>query len=262
MECFKDAKVFEKKQKVSVVADRDDVHSMVRPVNKTCVEKKIIRVYHVYDDAYICVQVDRPNQPPVYYFNILPTIEVTNLFNATNIEIYEGRIPKYDFKSGKDTWEKLLASFTQVDRRDGTLIVSSIRSRYLILSRIGPLAGFSARFEFFENKQGEVAIIIHGLHNGKSMHYLVDTPVLTELDKFADTFHERGKLEDMDAVSTAAIVADRLQVRHLSCAYFFIAISDMLDIPNTRFLHPLNITTLTPLTVGATDCALDYIPRR
>jgi hypothetical protein len=77
-------------------------------------------------------------------------------------EIFEGNLAKV-MKAAAKNYYAMLSHWAVLDSIGGQLELSLIRARYLVLSKLGIIGGYFVRLEIYEEKFGEIQILIFGL---------------------------------------------------------------------------------------------------
>jgi len=133
-------------------------------------------------------------------------------------EIFEGSIKKLvpNIQDNKENaYYRLFSSWLCFDVIGKTFDFSFIRTRYLILSNLGKISGYFVRLEVYEEKFGEIRILVFGLEDPSKEIYQVkvDRSVVFNLLNFCDEQYERDKLEALNSLKMSYIFANRVVVR-------------------------------------------------
>lgn len=179
-------------------------------------------------------------------------------------EIFEGNLQKIMKAAARDYYATL-SNWACLDSIGGQLELSLVRARYLVLSKLGVVAGYFVRLEVYEEKFGEIQILIFGLDkavsqkraeaaaaasavngaNGlattesspadtaepeKSMIYQfrVRKNEVNNLLVFCDDYTEKDKLEAFDSLAMAYIYTDRLAITPSQNWYLFLLHGELL----------------------------------
>jgi len=149
---------------------------------------------------------------------------LTNVHNVVNMlqpnysEIFEGSInsaiPTLKGADNTDCY-KLFSKWLCFDVIGNSFILSLVRARYLILSNIGKISGYNLRVEVYEEKFGEILLVVFGLHDKEKDIYQVkvDRTEVYSLLKYCDEQYEREKLEAFNSLKMSYIFSNRLVVK-------------------------------------------------
>ena len=190
--------------------------------------------------------------PTWNYFSRMKLKDIVVMLQPNSTEIFEGRVRKYDIsRGGADTWPELLAEWTCLEAisEGGRRVTSSVlRSRFLILSILGHISGYFLRQEIFEERFGEIRILVYGLadsqdENGNNtetesakggMDFKVDRAEIFKLAQKCDEFVEQQSLANLDMQAIAYIFSDRMQVRPSASFRHFLQNGELLPriVPN------------------------------
>lgn len=219
-ECFKHHLIFEiPDSTIKYYYDRKNLDSLeAQCVGKTSTTQKV-SVYKVGEEAYVSVQIDKKQifresrSNDWIYFTKLKLTELIVMLQPNNTEIFEGKVKKYDINTGgTHLWYELLSNWLTLDDIGEKFEVSVIRSRFLILSKLGYTNGYLLRQEMFEEVYGEVRILVYGLLDSGAINYKVDRNAIFDLLPYADKYVEKDKIEALDTQSIAYMFSDRLEV--------------------------------------------------
>ena len=219
-ECFKTHLIYEiLESKINYYYDRNKLDSIdAQCVGKSTTTQKV-SVYHVGDEAFVSVQIDgtkfpRENRSNDWtYFTKLKLSDLIVMLQPNNTEIFEGKVKKYDINvGGMDIWYELLAKWLTIDDIGEEFDIAVLRSRFLILSKLGRCSGYLLRLEMFEEVFGEVRILIYGVRDSGAINYKVDRHAIFDLLPHSDLYTEKDKIEMLDTQSIAFIFSDRLEV--------------------------------------------------
>lgn len=142
-----------------------------------------------------------------YYFTVVSMGHVVKMLRPTSMEIFEGKIPQFNVGNDEnsDKWYQLLSSWTKLDNIGEEFEVSSLRTRQLLLSKLGNVNGYHCRLEIFEECFGEVLILIHGVVPNKILKLRFTRHMLQSLLHVCDEHEEKEQLEAVDIHALAAI---------------------------------------------------------
>jgi hypothetical protein len=179
-------------------------------------------VYFCGSKVYVSVEMTKLSGHKVRYFASTEMQEVLRMFNPNGIEVFEGRVRKYyigsTVSSGlsspgrRDLWYEHLATWCRIDFTHESPKCHLLRARSLLFSRLSTINGYNVRIEAFEERYGEVALVIHNLlSSGASTTLRINREVLSKVSQCCDTQEEKGKLQISDYNAIACIVCDRLQ---------------------------------------------------
>eukprot|EP01038_Epipyxis_sp_PR26KG_P004344 gene4344-6147_t len=262
-ECFKPQLVYEEPNcPMKYYFDRQNFESIDEQSIGTALMTQHVCVYQLNDLAIVGVKINnngRNEEDSVSlrlpklgwkFFNIIETKEIIRMAQPNNTEIFEGKVKKYDLKSGKYTWFQLLSRWVCLDNIGEKFGIELIRARHLILSKLGVINGYLIRQEIFEERFGEVRILLYGLkskinafsliedipskeggnynNKGGAVTFMVDRNVIFQLIQVCDLYEEKDKLEALDAQSIAYIFSDRLKITPSKCWKSFLHYNDLL----------------------------------
>jgi hypothetical protein len=187
---------------------------------------QLVRVYHSDEDTFVSVSVSSDrllkghSVPDWTYFSRTRVRDLISMLQPSFTEILEGKVQKYDIKEGgQHKWYQLLAQWASLDNTSIEFGVNLLRSRFMVLSRLGHMHGYLVRMEMFEERFGEVRILVYGLNRdkdkgGDAVGYLADRGRVFELLPHCDPNAEKDKLDQLDTQGVAYIFSDRLEVRY------------------------------------------------
>lgn len=273
--CFKDSIIFERDDAtVKYYYDRQYLND----VEKQCIgTKKLLHqhvaVFQLYDEAIVAILGQRVDtnaeehdeasvvsntssssnsvlriQGSHFSWNCnrfmkISLKDVVIMLQPNSTEIFEGRIKKYDIKeNGQHKWQELLADWACINAMSGNgkgVEGVLLRSRYLILSKLGETSGYFLRQEIFEERFGEIRILVYGLTPSGAIDYLVNRERIFELTAHCDPIVEQEKLANLETQHIAYIFSDRLEVRPSKGWQSFLNNGDLLPtiIPREVTLH-------------------------
>lgn len=154
--------------------------------------------------------------------------------------------PEFDREQG---YYKCISNWTCVDSVAGKLSVSTIRARYLILSKLGNIAGHYVRLEIYEERYGEIRIMMFGLseneltgveddfdpYAGNSLvaadekpekiifQFRVNRAVIQQMLSYCDEILEKDRLDQSDTLAMSYIFSDRLTIEPSYNWYQFVS---------------------------------------
>lgn len=181
-------------------------------------------VYQAGRDIYVSVDMSNTNLGDTtkyeshlktkknsrHYFNRISTSDYIAMLQSNSTEIFEGRIPKFNFDESY-TWPMNLSETTRLNVENGVLTVSNVRAKYLQMSLLGVLDGHKCRVEIFEETFGVISMIVYGISHF-AMEMRIDEDLYSRLMFLSDSDEERMPLENCNAALTSAIFADRLRI--------------------------------------------------
>ena len=127
---------------------------------------------------------------------------------------YEGRVQNYDVgEGGKDKWWEIVSNWARLEPVGKKMNLTLLRSRYLMLTKVGRVNGHLCRFEIFEERFAEVLILVSGLENTGTVYFRVDRHMIAKLLSVADEHLEKFSIQMKEALAIAYIFSDRLQVK-------------------------------------------------
>ena len=114
-------------------------------------------VYHSHTRAFVSVSVDGYEGKHLRGTSLhYGDGRLQSMLQPNGTELYEGTVQNYDVgENGKDKWWEIIAQWARKRiGRDCKLIL--MRSRYLMLTKIGEINGHLCRFEIFEERNRAV----------------------------------------------------------------------------------------------------------
>ena len=172
--------------------DRGNLNSTEKQCVGSLTTHQHVCVYHSREETFVAVRADgstlqerrptsagqaaaaaagnRPDQdhqnqqqqrhvvPSWNFFSRMRVRDLITMLQPNYTEIVEGKVQKFNIKEegGTHKWYELLAQWACLDNIDERLKVTLLRSRYLILSKLGEVSGHIIRQEMFEERFGEV----------------------------------------------------------------------------------------------------------
>lgn len=208
--CLRNSLIYENKTcPVKYYYDRGDLGSTERQCIDSFVTPQNVHVYHSNEDVIVGVSVNGAHLqrgqsiPNWKFFNKMKLRDLITMLQPNLTEIIEGKVKKYNIKDGgPHKWYELLAEWASLDNISENFQITLLRSRYMILSKLGLINGYLIRMEMFEERFGEVRILIYGILPSGAVNYLVDRKKVYDLMNYCDTYAEKDKL---DALNTHAI---------------------------------------------------------
>lgn len=192
----------------------EDVQSQFFTAQKS---SKRVRVYHSHTCAFVCVSVNgHYGRDPIWHsFDSMEMVDFVSMLQPNNTELYDGTVTNYDVgESGKDKWWEVISNWARLERNNEKHNMTLLRSRTLILTKIGFVNGHMCRFEIFEERVGELLILIHGLDLNTGTVYLrINRETYASLLAVADHDIEKSAIELKEAVPIAYLSTDRIQVK-------------------------------------------------
>jgi hypothetical protein len=193
------------------------------------------------------------------FFTLLNSTDVVTLIQPNYTEIFEGTVKKVlTSSSSEKDYYSALSRWIALDSIAGSLHLSIIRARYLILSKLGEIAGYFIRLEVYEERFGEIQILVFGLNNQRSSSSSPSTTIsssppssiiyqlkvsksdASKLLHNCDEILEKDKLEASDSVAMAYIFTDRLRITPSHNWFNFLSSGALL--PRTISV-PLSLST-------------------
>lgn len=194
-----------------------------------------VSVYHSGEETYVGVTVRKDRKlsgldvKEFKFFGRMKVNDIITMLQPNYTEIMEGKVKKIKLGEGGDaTWFELLARWACLDNIGERFLISLIRTRFLILSKLGHSNGYLIRQEIFEERYGEVRILTYGILETGAVSFLVDRNELFHLMGHCDNYVEKDKLEALDAQAIAYIFSDRLEVHPPKKWQDFLSVSDLL----------------------------------
>lgn len=219
---FQDDLIFENNSSpVTLYFDRKTRENVDKTVVGERELKSRVRVYYRGQDAYVGVDftrevekgMDHAKRKTRTYFSLVHVDDVVKMLHPNGVEIFEGRIKKYNIdEGGPYKWYELISTWARLDDIGFHFKVNILRTRYLLMSRIGLVKGYEARYEIFEERYGEVLILVHGVSPQGTIEFRVTREELTKLISVCDMYEEKPKLEALDTNAIASIYSDRLEI--------------------------------------------------
>ena len=155
--------------------------------------------------------------------------------------------------SREEGYYKCISNWTCVDSVAGRLSVATIRARYLILSKLGNIAGHFVRLEIYEERYGEIRILMFGLSESELtgetddletygqgtimssekpekiiFQFRVNRPVIFQLVNYCDEILEKDRLDQCDTLAMSYIFSDRLTIEPSFNWYQFLSFQSFL----------------------------------
>lgn len=189
--------------------DRGDLSSTERQCIDSFLTPQHVYVYHSNEETFVGVKVDNTrlsrgqSVPNWYFFSRMRVRDLITMLQPNYTEIVEGKVKKFNIKpGGTHKWYKLLSEWASLDNISKEFQITLLRSRYLVLSKLGFVKGYLVRMEIFEERFGEVRILVYGiLPNGGAVNYLVDRKKVYDLLNYCDVHAEKDKLDALDTQS-------------------------------------------------------------
>ncbi|RYH18423.1 hypothetical protein EON65_27245 [archaeon] len=134
------------------------------------------------------------------------------LIQPNYTEIFEGKNINnnsvYAFFKEEDFY-RLLSNMITLDCFNQMLTMSVVRARYLVLTKLTVISNYNVRLEIYEERFGELLVLIYGLPNKETLHHLA-TQQKSLLDK--DIFNKIEGL-DLDSILNTTLYSIRIS-RH------------------------------------------------
>ena len=142
-------------------------------------------------------------------------VDFVSMLQPNNTELYDGTVINYDVgENGKDKWWEVISNWARLERTKTKHNLILLRSRTLILTKLGSVNGHMCRFEIFEERFGELLILIHGLSLNTGTVYLrINREACAHLLSVADHDVEKTAIELKEAVPIAYLSTDRIQIK-------------------------------------------------
>lgn len=147
--------------------------------------------------------------------NLNNDVEVSNDIHKSKVDLFTkivGRKEMYFYN--------LLSNWSCIDSFGGQLNTSIMRARYLVLSSLSKIGGYNVRLEAYEERFGEIRLLVFGLEgeskisnsqNSKQIYeFYVNRQVSFSLLPYSDERLEKPKLEGFDTLGMVYLFADRL----------------------------------------------------
>ena len=206
--CLAKALIYEDKHcLVKYFYDRGDIHSTERKCIDSFATPQHVRVYHSNEETFVGVSVDssrllrNQSAPSWKFFSRMRVRDLITMLQPNFTEIVEGKVKKFNIKpGGTHKWYQLLAQWASLDNISDKFQITLLRSRYLVLSKLGMVKGYMVRMEIFEERFGEVRILVYGVHDN-AVSFLVDRKRVYDLLNYCDVHAEKDKLDALDTQS-------------------------------------------------------------
>jgi hypothetical protein len=206
--------------------------------------KKRVRVYHSHTRAFVSVSVGGHDgrNPIWHYFDTLEMVDFVSMLQPNNTEMYDGTVTNYDVgEGGKDKWWEVISQWARLERTATSHNLILLRNRTLILTKLGTISGHLCRFEIFEERFGELLVLVHGLGcNTGTVYVRANRHFLAELGHVADPTIEKQSIELKEALPISYIVTDRLQVRPTASQLHWLQNGELE--PKTLWNKPLEVS--------------------
>lgn len=217
--------------------DRGHLDSLESQCIGTVLMVQHVRIFQMGEETFVGVKIEHHREElsslklrDWTYFGRMRTIDIVTMMQPNNTEIFEGRVKRFNLKdkTGGDQWYKLLSRWVCLDNIGEKFQIALIRARYLILSKLGTIGGFLVRQELFEERFGEVRLLVYGILPHGAVNFMIDREQIYSLMSICDSLVEKDKLEALDSASIAYIFSDRLSV-----------------VPSRNWMHFLNHVDLS-----------------
>lgn len=207
--CMRNALIYENRNcNVKYYYDRGNLSSTERQCIDSFMTPQHVCVYHSNEETFVGVKVDgtrlaRGQSVPNWkFFSRMRVRDLITMLQPNYTEIVEGKVRKFNIKEGgTHKWYKLLSEWASMDNISDKFQITLLRSRYLVLSKLGMIKGYLIRMEIFEERFGEVRILVYGVHPTGAVNYLVDRKKVYDLMNYCDVHAEKDKLDALDTQS-------------------------------------------------------------
>lgn len=213
-----------------------------------------VRIYYCGKCVFVSVETRRNVSSKLCrYFTTTNAENVVKMTFPNGTEIFEGKIKKCPLDLGNATvgvgaaqkWYKLLASWVRIEDFESTFQPMLVRVRSLLFSKIGMLNGYFVRLEVFEEKFGDIAILVHIAGQG-SKCFKVSADNMKILLAVADIREEKPRIDAMETPSIATFYANRLEILPTKMFSDFLAEGELLPKLIVRDLRVKMRTTKGP----------------
>lgn len=207
--CMQKALIYENTNcLVKYYYDRGNLSSTERQCIDSFMTPQHVCVYHSNEETFVGVKVDGSRLlrdqcvPNWKFFSRMRVRDLITMLQPNYTEIVEGKVKKFNIKpGGTHKWYQLLSEWASLDNISDQFQITLLRSRFLVLSKLGMVKGYLVRMEVFEERFGEVRILVYGVHPTGAVNYLVDRKSVYELMNYCDTYAEKDKLDALDTQS-------------------------------------------------------------
>jgi hypothetical protein len=214
------AVIFETKRKVSEYHGRSDIFDVMECVTEMHQNQYEMSVYHQSENVYFSINVSNDRDSPFFIFGHVTQDEVFDSFQPNGVEIFESRVPNFEFGNGQPMWFERMADWVQLQcrassgeskSREETCSLHLVRSRYMLHSMIGILNGYKCRIEVYEEAYGNIIYLIYGLPCGTHIMRFHKNDYKMMSDN-GDPEEERTAFDSVDVHRTAVLMGDRIRV--------------------------------------------------
>lgn len=216
------------------------LHINLKDVEFIDSELSAVALYHYGDDVFLELRVQRnsrnvgDNNESILHSIMSEIIPITKekdyytfmcrvnsndlitMLQPNYTEIFDGNLKTSLSVTARDeisSYYKLFLSWLTFDLIDNDVHFHVLRARYLILSKLGKVSGYTLRLEVYEEKFGELRILIFGLDETNIFQMKIDRTCIFKLLYSCDESYERDKLESLNSFKMSYIFANRLFVR-------------------------------------------------
>jgi hypothetical protein len=211
--CLQKALIYEDKHcLVKYFYDRGDLSSTERQCIDSFMTPQHVCVYHSNEETFVGVKVDSSRlvrgqtAPNWHFFSRMRVRDLITMLQPNYTEIVQGKVRKYNIKpGGPHKWYKLLSEWASLDNISEKFQITLLRSRHLVLSKLGMVKGYLVRMEIFEERFGEVRILVYGIQETGAVNYLVDRKKVYDLLNYCDAYAEKDKLDALDTQSVGKL---------------------------------------------------------
>ena len=157
--------------------DRGNMESTERQCIDSFNTTQHVRVYHCNEETFVGVKITngrlkrRQKLNTWHYFARMRVRDLITMLQPNYTEIVEGKVKKYNLKNPDHSWYKLLSQWACLDNITTPFNITLLRSRYLVLSKLGVVKGYMVRMEIFEERFGEVRILVYGIQETGTMTF-------------------------------------------------------------------------------------------
>jgi hypothetical protein len=188
--------------------DRGDHESVERQCIDSFLTPQHVCVYHSGEETFVGVKVNGARLvkgqrlPNWKFFGRMRVRDLITMLQPNFTEIVNGKVKKYNIKEGgTHKWYELLSEWACLDNIAESFQITLLRSRFLVLSKLGNVKGYLLRMEIFEERFGEVRILVYGINPTGAINYLVDRKKVYDLLNYCDPHAEKDKLDALDTQS-------------------------------------------------------------